>query len=116
MKFFRKQGTAITVMVLAMAVSVFIGLRRAEDRTQPPHTEVTGSYQYVLDTENVISAETKSYIDGMNHSLFAQTGAQIAVEDISDTGDQYSPPKRLNPMWTACMRRETCASSRCGRW
>ena len=89
MNFFRKQGTAIVVMVLAIAASVFIGLQRAEDRTQPPHTEITGSYQYVLDTENVISAGTKSHIDAINRSLFAQTGAQIAVEVIADTGDQY---------------------------
>lgn len=89
MKFFRKQGTAIAVMVLAIVAAVFIGRAAMPDTSAPPHTEITGSYQYVLDTEDVISDQTMTYIDAMNHSLFAQTGAQIAVEVISNTGNQY---------------------------
>ena len=82
MKFFQKRGTAIAVMVLAIVAAVAIGRARMPDTSEEARTEVSGSYQYVLDTENVISADTKEYIDAMNHSLFAQTGAQIAVEEI----------------------------------
>jgi len=86
MKIFQKRGTAIAVMVLAIVSAVAIGRARMPDTSEEARTEVSGSYQYVLDTENVISADTKAYIDAMNHSLFAQTGAQIAVEVIDTTG------------------------------
>ena len=87
MKFFQKRGTAIAVMVLAIVAAVAIGRARMPDTSEEARTEVDGSYQYVLDTENAISADTKEYIDAMNHSLFAQTGAQIAGEVIDTTGD-----------------------------
>ena len=87
MKLFQKCGAAVVVMVLAIVAAVAIGRARMPDTTEEAGTEVFGSYQYVLDTENVISADTKEYIDAMNHSLFAQTGAQIAVEVIDTTGD-----------------------------
>ena len=74
-------------MVLAIVAAVAIGRARMPDTSEEARTEVTGSYQYVLDTESVISADTKEYIDAMNHSLFAQTGAQIAVEVIDTTGN-----------------------------
>lgn len=86
MKFFQKQGTAIAVMVLAIVAAVAIGRTAMPDTSEEARTEISGSYQYVLDTENVISAKTKAYIDAMNCSLFAQTGAQIAVEVIDTTG------------------------------
>ncbi len=50
-------------------------------------TSVVGSYTYVMDQENALSAKTSAHIDAINASLFAQTGAQIAVEVISTTGD-----------------------------
>lgn len=87
MKFFQKRAVACAVMVLAVAASVAIGRAKMPDTSEEARTEITGSYQYVLDAENVISADTKAYIDAMNHSLFAQTGAQIAVEVIDTTGD-----------------------------
>ena len=87
MKFFQKRGAACAVMVLAIVASVAIGRAKMPDTSEEARTEVSGSYQYVLDTQDVISADTKAYIDAMNHSLFAQTGAQIAVEVIDTTGD-----------------------------
>ena len=79
MKFLQKRAVAAVIMVLAIVASVLIGQARKPDVSDEASTTVTGSYQYVLDSQGVISEDTKAYIDAMNVSLFAQTGAQIMV-------------------------------------
>ena len=88
MKFLQKRAVAAMVMVLAIAAGVFIGQAKRPDETVQASTSVTGSYQYVMDSQGVISQDTMAYIDAMNASLFAQTGAQIAVEVVDTTGEE----------------------------
>ncbi|MEA4814566.1 MAG: TPM domain-containing protein [Oscillospiraceae bacterium] len=89
MNLFLKRGTAVVVLIAAIAASVAIGQAKKPviDDSVSPSTSVVGSYTYTLDSENVLSDATKEHIDAMNASLFAQTGAQIAVEVIDSTGD-----------------------------
>ncbi len=88
MKFFQKRAVAALVMVLALASAVAIGqVKKPAENLPEASTSVVGSYTYVMDQENALSAKTSAYIDAINASLFAQTGAQIAVEVISTTGD-----------------------------
>ena len=87
MKIFKKRSVAAIVMVLAVLASVAVGQARKPAETAPPSTAIVGSYTYVYDTQSALSAETCAYLDAMNASLFAQTGAQIAVEVLSTTGD-----------------------------
>ena len=88
MKFFQKRGVAAAVMVLALVLAVAIGqVKKPVGNTPEPSTSVVGSYTYVLgDRQDVLSDATRAHIDAINASLFAQTGAQIAVEVISSTG------------------------------
>ena len=86
MKVFEKRSVAAVVMVLAIVVGIFIGQAKKPEDTGGATTAIVGSYQYIRDTEGVIDKKTAEYIDAMNASLFAQTGAQIAVEVIDDTG------------------------------
>lgn len=88
MKFLQKRPVAAVVMVLAIAAGILIGQARRPDETAQASTSVTGSYQYVMDSQGVISQDTMAYIDAMNASLFAQTGAQIAVEVVDTTGTE----------------------------
>ena len=87
MKFLQKRPVAAAVMVLAMVLGIVMGQARKPDTSVEGRTELSGSYQYTFDTEGVISEKTMSYIDGMNASLFAQTGAQIVVDVLDTTGD-----------------------------
>ena len=88
MKFFQKRGVAAVVMLLALAISVAIGqAKKPSENTPEASTNVVGSYTYVLDEKGVLSDQTCAHIDAINASLFAQTGAQIAVEVISTTGN-----------------------------
>ena len=86
MKALKKRSVAAAVMILAIVVSCFIGQSRKPEDTGNPSTSVVGSYIYVYDDAGVLSDQTKSYIDGMNASLFAQTGAQIMVKTVDTTG------------------------------
>ena len=88
MKFLQKRPVATGVMVLAIVAGILIGQARRPDETAQASTSVTGSYQYVMDSQGVISQDTMAYIDAMNASLFAQTGAQIAVEVVDTTGTE----------------------------
>lgn len=88
MKFLQKRPVAAGVMVLAIVAGILIGQARRPDETAQASTSVTGSYQYVMDSQGVISQDTMAYIDAMNASLFAQTGAQIAVEVVDTTGTE----------------------------
>jgi len=86
MKFLQKRPVAAAVMVLAIVLGIVMGQARKPDTSVEGRTELSGSYQYTFDTEGVISEKTMSYIDGMNASLFAQTGAQIVVDVVATTG------------------------------
>ena len=87
MKFFQKRSVAAIIMILAIAGSIAIGQVKKPTDMTPATTTVTGSYTYIYDTQHVIDADTCAHIDAMNASLFAQTGAQIAVEVIDSTGN-----------------------------
>ena len=86
MKLFQKRPVAAAVMAAAILVSILLGNARRPDDTSQASTSVVGSYRYVMDSEEVISDKTMAYIDNMNASLFAQTGAQIAVIVVDTTG------------------------------
>lgn len=86
MKLFEKRSVAAVTLVLAIVVSIFIGQAKKPDDLSPPSTSLTGSYTYVLDEEGVLKDKTKEHIEAINVSLFAQTGAQVAVEIIGSTG------------------------------
>lgn len=87
-KLFEKRSVALAVMALGIVLGIVLGqARKPSDRT-PPSTTLSGTYQYVMDSEGVISDDTKAYIDAMNASLFGQTGAQIAFEIIDTTGNE----------------------------
>lgn len=84
MKFLQKRSVAAVIMAAAILVGIALGQARKPAETGT--TMVTGSYLYVYDTEGVITEATKSYIENMNASLFAQTGAQIVVDVLDTTG------------------------------
>ena len=87
MKLFQKRPVAVAVMVAAILAGILLGNTRRPDDTAQASTSIVGSYRYVMDGEGVISNKTMAYVDSMNASLFAQTGAQIAVTVVDTTGD-----------------------------
>lgn len=87
MKFLQKRPVAACVCVLAIIAGIMLGQARKPDTSREASTSIVGSYHYTYDTEGVISEETKAYVDAMNASLFAQTGAQIVVDVLDTTGD-----------------------------
>lgn len=85
MKFFQKRTVAAVIMVLAILAGAALGQARK------PHVEpaLTGEFLYLIHNEGgVISQDTAEYIEAMNASLFAQTGAQIAVDVVRTTGSE----------------------------
>ena len=88
MKFFQKRAVAIAVMVVAILLATFIGLANKPDTSQEASTSIVGSYTYVYDDSGVMTDETMRYIDAMNASLFAQSGAQIMVQIVDSTGSK----------------------------
>jgi uncharacterized membrane protein YgcG len=88
MKFFQKRPVAAAVMVLAIVAGILLGQARKPDTSAEASTAIQGSYTYVMDSQGVISDQTAAHIDAVNASLFAQTGAQIAVEVVETTGSQ----------------------------
>ena len=88
MKFFQKRAVAIIVMVLAILTGSCIGILNKPDTSQEASTSIVGSYTYVYDYSGVMTDETMRYIDGMNASLFAQSGAQIMVQIVDSTGSK----------------------------
>lgn len=87
MKLFQKRSVAAIVMVAAIVAGILLGQARKPDTSEKATTNLSGSYQYTFDTEGVISEKTMKYIDAMNASLFAQTGAQIVVDVLDTTGN-----------------------------
>ena len=85
MKLFEKRSVAAIVMVLVVAVSILLGQARKPDDLDEASTSVVGAYTYVYDHAGVLTDKTMRYIDAMNASLFAQTGAQIMVVTVDST-------------------------------
>lgn len=86
MKFFQKRSVAVLLMALAILAGVALGRAKAPDDSGGG---ITGSFPYLLNNEgNVISQDSARYIESMNASLFAQTGAQIVVDVVRTTGEQ----------------------------
>ena len=79
MKIFEKRSVAAIVMVLAIVAGILLGQVRKPDDVGQASTSVVGTYTYVYDHAGVLTDDTMQYIDAMNESLFAQTGAQIMV-------------------------------------
>ena len=88
MKFFQKRPVAAVVMVLAIVAGVFIGQARKPAEQSAPSTAIVGTYSYVRDNAGVLTDDTMEHIDAMNASLFAQTGAQIMVVTVDNTGGE----------------------------
>ena len=86
MNFFRKQSVARAVMIAAIILGVLLGQARKPADTGEPSTAVVGTYTYAMDHAGVLSDKTMEYIDAMNTSLFAQTGAQLLVVTVDNTG------------------------------
>lgn len=85
MKLLQKRSVAAVIMALAILAGIALGQARK------PHMEpaLTGDFLYLIHNEGgVISQDTAEYIEAMNASLFAQTGAQIAVDVVRTTGSE----------------------------
>lgn len=87
MKFYQRRSVAALVMVLALVGAVAIGQVKKPAAGSEASTSIVGTYTYTIDKTDSISQDTAAHIEAMNNSLFAQTGAQIAVEVISSTGN-----------------------------
>jgi uncharacterized membrane protein YgcG len=79
MKVFEKRSVAAIVMVIAIVAGILLGQAGKPEDVGPLSTTVVGSYTYVYDHAGVLTDDTMEYIDAMNESLFAQTGAQIMI-------------------------------------
>ena len=85
MKLLQKRPVAAVIMVLAILAGAALG----QARRPRGEAGLTGEFLYLIHNEGgVISRETAGYIEDVNESLFAQTGAQIAVDVVRDTGGQ----------------------------
>lgn len=85
MKFLQKRPVAAAVMALAILAGIALGQAKKPD-VEPA---LTGEFLYLIHNEGgVISQDTAEYIEAMNASLFAQTGAQIAVDVVRTTGSE----------------------------
>ena len=85
MKIFEKRSVAAIVMVLAVAAGILLGQVRKPDDAGQASTSVVGTYTYVYDHAGVLTDDTMQYIDAVNESLFAQTGAQIMIVTVDST-------------------------------
>lgn len=88
MSFFQKRPVAVAVMVAAIIAGILLGQARKPADTGKPSTAVVGTYTYTMDHAGVLSDDTMEYIDAMNTSLFAQTGAQLLVVTVDNTGSK----------------------------
>lgn len=84
MKLLQKRPVAAAIMILAILAG--LGLGRAR---KPAEAALTGEFLYLVHNEGgVVTQDTAEYMEAMNTSLFAQTGAQIAVDVVRTTGDE----------------------------
>lgn len=85
MKLLQKRPVAALVMVLCILAGIALGQARKPDG----EPALTGDFLYLIHNEGgAISQDTAGYIEAMNASLFAQTGAQIAVDVVKTTGSE----------------------------
>lgn len=85
MKFLQKRPVAAAIMIAAILAGIFLG----QSRRPEGEAGITGHFAYVAHNEDsAVSRETAEYIEEMNQSLFAQTGAQVAVDVVETTGDE----------------------------
>ena len=85
MKFLQKRSMAAAVMVLAILAGLLLG----QARKPSAEAALTGDFLYLIHNEGgAVSQDTAEYIEAMNASLFAQTGAQIAVDVVRTTGNE----------------------------
>lgn len=88
MKLLQKRSVAVTVMIAAIVTGIVFGQLRKPDPADQASTAVVGTYTYVYDHAHVLTDETMAYLDAMNTSLFAQTGAQIMVVTVDSTNGE----------------------------
>jgi len=75
---------AAAVMISAILAGLALGVVK-----KPAEAGVAGEFLYLVHNEGgVITQATAEYIEAMNTSLFAQTGAQIAVDVVETTGGE----------------------------
>ena len=86
MKLLQKRSVAAVIMVAAILAGILLGQARKPDDLGAPSTAIVGTYTYTYDHAGVLTDRTMEYIDAMNASLFAQTGAQIMVQTVDTTG------------------------------
>ena len=86
MKLLQKRSVAAVIMVAAILAGILLGQARKPDDQGAPSTAIVGTYTYTYDHAGVLTDRTMEYIDAMNASLFAQTGAQIMVQTVDTTG------------------------------
>lgn len=85
MKLLQKRPVAAVIMVVAILAGAALGQARKPD-VEPA---LTGEFLYLVHNEGgAVSQDTAEYIEAMNASLFAQTGAQIAVDVVRTTGSE----------------------------
>ena len=87
MKLLEKRSVAAVVMAAAILAGLLLGQVRKPDDLGAPSTAIVGTYTYTYDYAGVLTDRTMEYLDAMNASLFAQTGAQIMVQTVDTTGD-----------------------------
>lgn len=84
MKLLQKRPVAAVIMVLAILAGISLGTAK-----RPAEGALTGEFLYLVHNEGgVITQDTAEYIEAMNESLFAQTGAQIALDVVRTTGKE----------------------------
>ena len=88
MKLLQKRSVAVMVMIAAIVTGIVFGQLRKPDPADQASTAVVGTYTYVYDHAHVLTDETMAYLDAMNTSLFAQTGAQIMVVTVDSTNGE----------------------------
>jgi len=82
MNLLKKRPFAVAVMVSAILAGFALGVAK-----KPAQAGVAGDFLYLVHNEGgAVTEGTAGYIEAMNTSLFAQTGAQIAVDVVETTG------------------------------
>lgn len=103
MEFFKKRGTALVVLVLAIAVAVFIGQSRKDSFIANKATELLDvQYQnWICDDAGLLNAQTKQVITDYNGSWDTKYYAIVAVASIDHlTGwDAEDYAAKLGEAW-----------------
>ena len=105
MKFFKKKGVAVTVMVLAIVVAIGIGAANRKDVPNVPTADgkyeldggsTAGYAQWIMDDAGVLSSATEDMIcrynatwDGRYNSVIAVVTVRTLSGDIADMAYQF---------------------------